>query len=68
MSAAKQPIKLVSRQKAVSSAVWSVKAEGLRPTKSATDNLRKYASGRITVSEMRSNALSNARAIVKASR
>ena len=68
MSSAKISINIVSRKKAVNSAIWSVKAEGLKPTKSAKENLRQYASGRISVSEMRSKALSNAQSIAKASR
>lgn len=59
------PLKKTRLQKAVNSAVWSVKAEGLKPTKSATRNLHSYASGKITVSEMRQNALDNARKLIK---
>lgn len=40
--------------------------EGLKPTKTASKNLQNYAEGRITVAEMRQNALKNARALAKA--
>lgn len=63
-----QPLKKARLEKAVKSAVWSVKAEGLKPTKSATKNLHNYATGRITVSEMRQNAMDNARKLAKAPR
>jgi len=43
------------RNKAVASAIWSVKAEGLKPSKSTIDNLNQYAQGKITVTEMRQN-------------
>ena len=35
------------RNKAVASAIWSVKAEGLKPSKSTIDNLNQYAQGKI---------------------
>lgn len=52
-------------QKAVRSAIWSVTAEGLRPTRSAMRNLQRYASGEITVAAMRKSALENARTLIE---
>lgn len=42
-----------ARQKAVSSAVGSVQAEGLRPSNKTLDRLQRYAHGKITASQIR---------------
>lgn len=57
-----------TKKKAVSAAVWSVKAEGLKPTKSAISNLNAYASGKITVSEMKQNTVRNVQKIIQSSK
>jgi len=57
-----------NKQKAVSAAIWSVKAEGLKPSKSAVRNLNQYASGKITVSEMQNNARRNVQKIIRSSK
>jgi hypothetical protein len=51
--------------KAVRSAIWSVKIEGLKPTASAKKNLHDYAAGNITAQQMREAAMKNAYRLMK---
>jgi hypothetical protein len=49
--------KIAWRNKNVKSALGSVRAEGLKPSAATQKRVKDYASGRITVSEMRSETL-----------
>ncbi|MFZ2126521.1 MAG: antitoxin VbhA family protein [Candidatus Microsaccharimonas sp.] len=52
------------REKAVSAAIWSVKAEGLRSSKSASRNLKQYASGKISAKQLRTNTTLHVQSVV----
>jgi hypothetical protein len=56
---------LKARSRAVSSAVASVRAEGLSPSKNTIDRLEKYASGRMTVNQLKRETLKEVRSKLK---
>lgn len=56
------------RKKAVSAAVWSVKAEGLRPTKAASKSLGSYASGKISAKQLRAETARNVKNLLRTSK
>lgn len=52
------------RKRVVSSAISSVKAEGLKISRSTVNNLNQYAAGKISVSEMRQKTSQNVQKII----
>ena len=48
---------ITRRQKAVASAVGSVRAEGLTPSMKTQKRLKDYATGKITIAELRKGTL-----------
>jgi len=58
----------ISKKQAVSAAVWSVQAEGLKPSSKTIRNLNDYASGKISVSEMRQTTAKNVEKISQTSK
>lgn len=56
------------RKKTVSATIGSVKIEGLELSQTTIDNLNDYASGKITVHEMRDNTSKTVRKLTKSSK
>lgn len=49
------------RKQAVNAAIGSVRLEGLNPSKASVDRLDRYASGKISATQMRSEAVAEVR-------
>lgn len=58
-------ISVAARQKSVSSALGSLRAEGMKPSTSTQKLLKKYASGTISAKELRKQAVASSKKIVK---